>query len=50
MTPIYRTNDPTDLVPIGLSIHATGNKGFQFTPYEGASPTNHITILNVPKP
>ncbi|WP_329286238.1 DUF6531 domain-containing protein [Streptomyces sp. NBC_00691] len=50
VTPIYRTNDPTDLVPIGLSIHATGNKGFQFTPYEGASPTNHITILNVPKP
>ncbi len=38
-TPIHRTNDPTDLVPIGLTIHATGNKGFQFTPYEGASPT-----------
>lgn len=43
VTPIYRTNDPTDLVPIGLSIHTTGNKGFQCTPYEGASPTNHIT-------
>jgi RHS repeat-associated protein len=50
VTPIYRTNDPTDLVPIGLTIHATGNKGFQFTPYEGSSPTNHITIMNVPKP
>ncbi|APE25215.1 MULTISPECIES: DUF6531 domain-containing protein [Streptomyces] len=50
VTPIYRTNDPTDLVPVGLTIHATGNKGFRFIPYEGASPTNHITILNVPKP
>ncbi|MFC7976184.1 DUF6531 domain-containing protein [Streptomyces cinereoruber] len=50
VTPIYRTNDKTDVVPIALTIHATGNKGFQFTPYEGGAPSNHITILNVPKP
>ncbi|WP_019884405.1 DUF6531 domain-containing protein [Streptomyces purpureus] len=50
VTPIYRTNDKTDVVPIALTIHATGNKGFQFIPYEGGAPSNHVTILNVPKP
>ncbi|MHA4773005.1 DUF6531 domain-containing protein [Streptomyces sp. MSC1_001] len=49
VSPVYATNDPTDVVPKGLIIHATGNRGFQFTPYEGGAPTNHITILNVPK-
>ncbi|MFJ9806556.1 RHS repeat-associated core domain-containing protein [Streptomyces wuyuanensis] len=50
VTPVYRSNDPTDVVPIGLTIEARGNKGFSFTPYEGGSNTNLITILNVPKP
>ncbi|MFB7452950.1 DUF6531 domain-containing protein [Streptomyces sp. NPDC056194] len=49
VSPVYATNDPTDVIPKGLIIHATGNRGFQFTPYEGGAPTNHITILNVPK-
>ncbi|MFB8036099.1 DUF6531 domain-containing protein [Streptomyces sp. NPDC056004] len=49
VTPVYRTNDPTDVVPLGLTIEATGNKGFSFTPYEGGSSTNTITILNVAK-
>ncbi len=50
VTPVYRSNDLTDVVPIGLTIEARGNKGFSFTPYEGGSNTNLITILNVPKP
>lgn len=49
VTPVYRTNDPTDVLPIGLTIEARGNKGFSFTPYEGGSNTNTVTILNVPK-
>ncbi|WP_299532047.1 DUF6531 domain-containing protein [uncultured Streptomyces sp.] len=49
VTPVYRTNDPTDVVPVGLTIEATGNKGFSFTPYEGGASTNTITILNVAK-
>lgn len=49
VTPVYRTKDPTDVVPIGLTIEARGNKGFSFTPYGGGSDTNLITILNVPK-
>lgn len=50
VTPIYRTTDKTDVVPIALTIHAKGNKGFQFIPYEGGAPSNHITIQNVPRP
>ncbi|WP_322982828.1 hypothetical protein [Streptomyces sp. S584] len=49
VTPVYRTNDPTDVLPIGLTIEARGNKSFSFTPYEGGSNTNTVTILNVPK-
>ncbi|MGW3322903.1 DUF6531 domain-containing protein [Streptomyces virginiae] len=50
VTPVYSSaTDPTDVIPKGLMIHARGNRGFQFTPYEGGSPANHITILNVPK-
>jgi len=49
VTPVYRTNDPTDVIPLGLTIEARGNKGFAFTPYEGGSRTNIVTILNVPK-
>ncbi|MGW0508078.1 DUF6531 domain-containing protein [Streptomyces olivaceoviridis] len=49
VTPVYRTNDPTDVIPLGLTIEARGNKGFAFTPYEGGGSTNIITILNVPK-
>lgn len=49
VTPIYRTNDPTDVIPLGLTIEARSNKGFTFTPYEGDSPTNIITIMNIPK-
>ncbi|MEU9607997.1 RHS repeat-associated core domain-containing protein [Streptomyces sp. NPDC048057] len=48
--PVYRTDDPTDVVPVALTIEVYGNKGFQFEPYEGGSRTNEITILNVPKP
>ncbi|MGW2324373.1 DUF6531 domain-containing protein [Streptomyces sp. NPDC001700] len=50
VTPIYRTsNDPSDVVPVGLTIEARNGNGFQFTPYEGGSPTNTVTVLNVPK-
>jgi RHS repeat-associated protein len=50
VTPVYRTNDPSDVVPVGLTLKATGGNGFTFTPYEGGSATNAVTILNVPKP
>ncbi|GAA2415957.1 hypothetical protein GCM10010420_52630 [Streptomyces glaucosporus] len=51
VTPIYATNDPTDLIPLGLTIEARGNMGFQFTPYGSAfGGVNEITILNRPKP
>ncbi|MFF1717437.1 DUF6531 domain-containing protein [Streptomyces sp. NPDC058268] len=50
VTPIYRTNDPSDVVPIAITLEARGNKGFTFTPYEGGSNTNTVTILNVAKP
>ncbi|AZK92710.1 MULTISPECIES: DUF6531 domain-containing protein [Streptomyces] len=48
--PVYRTDDPTDVVPIALNIEVYGNKGFQFEPYEGGKGINEISILNVPKP
>ncbi|WP_369391119.1 DUF6531 domain-containing protein [Streptomyces sp. CG1] len=50
VTPIYRSNDPSDVVPVGLTLRAQGSNGFSFTPYEGGSATNTVTILNVPKP
>jgi len=50
VTPIYRTDDPADVVPVGITIEAHGNKGFQFTPLGSASPTNEVTILNRPRP
>ncbi|ANP52020.1 RHS repeat-associated protein [Streptomyces griseochromogenes] len=50
VTPIYRTNDPTDVVPVGVTIEAHGNRGFQFTPLGSDSPTNSVTILNEPRP
>ncbi|QTD95752.1 Putative deoxyribonuclease RhsC [Streptomyces cyanogenus] len=50
VTPIYRTNDPTDVVPVGVTIEAHGNRGFQFTPLGSSSPTNAVTILNEPRP
>ncbi|MFD4630279.1 DUF6531 domain-containing protein [Streptomyces sp. NPDC058284] len=50
VTPVYRTNDPSDVVPVALTLEAHGNRGFSFTPYEGGSSTNSVTILNVPKP
>ncbi|MFF5010251.1 DUF6531 domain-containing protein [Streptomyces phaeochromogenes] len=50
VTPIYATNDATDVVPKGLLIEAHGNRGFEFTPYGSDSATNALTILNVPKP
>lgn len=50
VTPVYGSNDPTDVIPKGLIISAHGNRGFQFTPYEGGSSTNSVTILNVAKP
>ncbi|GAA3214768.1 hypothetical protein MTQ10_20255 [Streptomyces sp. XM83C] len=49
VTPSYRTNDPTDVIPLGLTTEARGNKGFAFTPYEGGSTTNIVTVLNVPE-
>ncbi|WP_158684381.1 hypothetical protein, partial [Streptomyces somaliensis] len=39
----------TDVMPPGLTIEARSNKGFTFIPYEGGSPTNVITVMNVPK-
>ncbi|MDQ0937591.1 YD repeat-containing protein [Streptomyces turgidiscabies] len=33
----------------GLTLNARGSNGFSFTPYEGGSATNSVTILNVPK-
>ncbi|MCP9959186.1 hypothetical protein [Streptomyces sudanensis] len=39
----------TDVMPLGLTIEARSNKGFTFIPYEGGSPTNVITIMNIPK-
>nr|WP_107644995.1 DUF6531 domain-containing protein [Streptomyces sp. Ru87] len=50
VTPVYATNDPTDVVPLGLTIEARGDKGFSFTPYGADSATNAVTVLNVPKP
>ncbi|WP_434589780.1 DUF6531 domain-containing protein [Streptomyces sp. A5-4] len=50
VTPIYRTNDPSDVVPVALTLEARGDKGFSFTPYEGGESVNSLTILNVPKP
>lgn len=50
VTPVYRTNDPSDVVRVGLTLKATGGNGFTFTPHEGGSATNAVTILNVPKP
>ncbi|MCZ7416187.1 DUF6531 domain-containing protein [Streptomyces sp. WMMC897] len=50
VTPVYRTNDPTDVTPLGLTLEAHGDRGFSFTPYGSSSNTNTITILNVPKP
>ncbi|MFG2434627.1 DUF6531 domain-containing protein [Streptomyces sp. NPDC048508] len=50
VTPVYRSQDPSDVVPVGLTLKAQGSNGFTFTPYEGGSTTNTITILNVPKP
>ncbi|MET8453423.1 DUF6531 domain-containing protein [Streptomyces sp. NPDC005209] len=50
VTPIYRSTDPSDVVPLGLTLKARGSNGFTFTPYEGGSATNAVTILNVPKP
>lgn len=50
VTPIYRSNNPSDVIPVGLTLKARGSNGFSFTPYEGGSATNAVTILNVPKP
>ncbi|MEW2120454.1 DUF6531 domain-containing protein [Streptomyces sp. NPDC005474] len=49
VTPVYRSEDPSDVVPLGLTLNARGSNGFSFTPYEGGSATNSVTILNVPK-
>ncbi|MEU6222870.1 DUF6531 domain-containing protein [Streptomyces sp. NPDC047042] len=49
VTPVYRSEDPSDVVPLGLTVNVRGNNGFAFTPYEGGSATNSVTILNVPK-
>ncbi|WP_078587929.1 DUF6531 domain-containing protein [Streptomyces mobaraensis] len=50
VTPLYRTNDPSDTIPIALHITARGNRGFQFHPYGSDSGgVNEVTILNVPK-
>ncbi|MER5555274.1 hypothetical protein ABT001_27020 [Streptomyces sp. NPDC002793] len=49
VTPVYRTDDPTDVVPIGLTFEAPGDKGFSFTPHEGGSNTNIVTVPYVAK-
>ncbi|WP_206507529.1 RHS repeat-associated core domain-containing protein [Streptomyces chrestomyceticus] len=49
VTPIYRTNDPSDVIPVGLTIEARGDRGFTFRPYEGGGRSNHISLLNEPK-
>jgi len=51
VTPVYTTNDPNDLIPLGLTIEARGNMGFQFTPHGSKfGGVNEITILHRPKP
>ncbi|MFH8612495.1 hypothetical protein ACH4D5_33940 [Streptomyces sp. NPDC018029] len=50
VTPIYRTNDPGDVIPLGMTLEAHGNRGFSFTPYEGESSTNSVSTFNAPKP
>ncbi|MFD3808574.1 DUF6531 domain-containing protein [Streptomyces sp. NPDC058619] len=50
VTPIYRTNNATDLIPVGLTLEVNGSRGFQFRPYEGQDfKSDVITILNLPK-
>ncbi|MER6523121.1 DUF6531 domain-containing protein [Streptomyces sp. NPDC001553] len=50
VTPIYRSNNATDLIPVGLTLEVNGSRGFQFRPYEGQDfKSDIITILNVPK-
>ncbi|MFC0052201.1 DNA/RNA non-specific endonuclease [Streptomyces actinomycinicus] len=46
--PSYRTNDPSDVVPAGVTIEAHGNRGFRFTPW--AQPARPVTTLNEPRP
>ncbi|MDF3300084.1 RHS repeat-associated core domain-containing protein [Streptomyces tropicalis] len=50
VTPIYRTNHPSDVVPVGVTLEAHGNRGFQFTPLGSSTSTNAVTILNEPRP
>lgn len=50
VTPVYRTNDPTDVVPVSVTMEAHGNRGFQFVPLGSSEPTNSVTVLNVPRP
>lgn len=53
VTPIYRTDDPSDVIPVAMTLEAHGNRGFTFQPYESdstATGVNHVTVLNVPKP
>ncbi|WP_259371037.1 RHS repeat-associated core domain-containing protein [Streptomyces sp. SCUT-3] len=48
--PIYASNRSNDVIPLGLTIEAHGNKGFQFVPYKSdGGGTNSVTVLNVPK-
>ncbi|MEY2233012.1 RHS repeat-associated core domain-containing protein, partial [Streptomyces sp. BF23-19] len=50
VTPIYRTNNATDLIPVELTLEVNGSRGFQFRPYEGQDfKSDVITILNLPK-